>query len=46
MPKKRLPAIAARAVWERVTKGRAGVMLDSVVDKVWKDVGGNKTYCP
>ena len=25
MPKKRLPAIADRAVWEKVTKGRAGI---------------------
>ena len=25
MPKKRLPAILDRAVWEKVTKGRAGI---------------------
>ena len=42
MPKKRLPAIANRAVWEKVTKGRAGIRWDSVVEKVWKDVGGNQ----
>ena len=42
MPKKRLPAIADRAVWEKVTKGRAGIRLDSVVEKVWKDIGGNQ----
>ena len=36
MPKKRLPAIADRAVWEKVTKGRAGIRWDSVVEKVWK----------
>ena len=36
MPKKRLPAIADRAVWERVTKGRAGTRWDSVVEKVWR----------
>ena len=44
MPKKRLPAIAdtARAVWEKVTKRRARITWDSVVEKVWKDVGGNQ----
>ena len=42
MPKKRLPAIPDRAVWEKVTKGRAGIRWDSVVEKVWKDVGGNQ----
>ena len=40
MPKKRLPAIADRAVWEKVTKGRAGIKWDSVVEKVSKDRGG------
>ena len=40
--KKRSPAIADRAVWEKVTKGRAGIRWDSVVEKVWKDVGGNQ----
>ena len=34
MPKKRLPTIADRAVWEKVSKGRAGRRWDSVVDKV------------
>ena len=42
MPKKRLPAIADRAVWEKVTKGRAGKRWDSVVEKVWKDIGGSQ----
>ena len=42
MPKKRLPAIADRAIWEKVTKGRAGTRWDSVVEKVWKDIGGNQ----
>ena len=47
MPKKRLPAIADRDVWEKVTKGRAGIRWDSVVEKVWKYIGGNqKRYCP
>ena len=42
MPKKRLPAIADRAVLEKHTKGRAGIRWDSVVEKVWKDRGGNQ----
>ena len=42
MPKKRLPAIADRAVWNKVTKGRAGIRWDSVVEKVWRDIGGNQ----
>ena len=42
MPKKRLPAIADRAVWEKVTKGRAGMRWDGVVEGVWKDIGGNQ----
>ena len=42
MPKKRLSVIADRAVWEKVTKGRAGIRWDSVVEKVWKDMGGNQ----
>ena len=40
MPKKRLSVIADRAVWEKVTKGRAGIRWDSVVEKVWKEIGG------
>ena len=42
MPKKRLPAIPDRAVWEKVTKGRAEIRWDSAVEKVWKDIGGNQ----
>ena len=42
MPKKRLPTIADRAVWEKVSKGRAGRRWDSVVEEVWKDVGASK----
>ena len=38
----RSPAIADRAVWESVAKGRAGIRWDSVVEKVWKDIGGNQ----
>ena len=37
-----MPAIADRAVWQKVTKGRAGIRWDSVVEKVWKDIGGNQ----
>ena len=40
--KKRLPAKANRTVWDKVTKGRAGIRWDSVVEKVWKDIGGNQ----
>ena len=46
MPKKRLPAIADRAVWERVTKGRAGTRWDSVVEKGWRGIGGNQEEIP
>ena len=42
MPQKRLPAIVDRAVWEKVTKGRAGIRWDGVVEKVWKDLGRNQ----
>ena len=42
MPKKRLPAIADRAVWEKVTKGRAGIRWDNVVEKIWKDIRRRK----
>ena len=34
IPKKRLPAKADTAVREKVTKGRAGIRWDSVVEKV------------
>ena len=40
MPEKRLPAIADRAVWEKITNGRAGIRWDNVVEKVWKKLGG------
>ena len=43
MPKERLPAIIVdRAVWEKVSKGRARIRWDSVVEKVWKNIGGNQ----
>lgn len=34
VPEKRLLAILHTAVWERVTKGRAGMRWNSVVGKV------------
>ena len=42
MPKKWLPAIVDRVVWEKGTKGRAGTGWDSVVEKIRKDIGGNQ----
>ena len=36
------PQQADRAVWEQVTKGRAGVRWDSVLEKAWKGVGGHQ----
>ena len=42
MPEKRLPAIVDRAVWEKITKGWAAIRWDDVVEKIWKDLGGNQ----
>ena len=39
MPETRLPAMADQAVWEKLTKGRAGIRWDNVVEKIWKDLG-------
>ena len=39
MLEKRLPAIVDRAVWEKKTKGRAGIRWDNVVEKIRKDLG-------
>ena len=39
LPEKRLPAIAGRAVWEKMTKRRARIRWDNVVEKKWKDFG-------
>ena len=41
-PKKRLPALADRAVWKKVTKERAGIRWDSAVKKERKDLGGKQ----
>ena len=37
-----MPATANSAVWEKVTKGRAGRRWDNVVEKVWKGIGGRR----
>ena len=42
MPEKRLPAIADRAVWEKITKGRAGTRWGKVVERIWKELGGDQ----
>ena len=42
MPGKRLPAIVDRAVWEKITKGRGGIRWENLVDKIWKDLGGDQ----
>ena len=42
MSRKRLPARADRAVWEKVTERRVGIKWDSIVDKVWKDKGNQE----
>ena len=42
MPEKRLPGIADRAVWEKITNGRAGIRWDNVVEKIWKEIGGDQ----
>ena len=31
--------MADQAVWEKLTKGRAGIRWDNVVEKIWKDLG-------
>ena len=40
MSEKRLPVIADRVVWEKITKWRDGIRWDNVVKKIWKDLGG------
>ena len=42
MKRKRLPAVVDRTVRKKVTKGQAGIRWDSVVEKGWKDIGGNQ----
>ena len=42
-----MPAIVGRAVWEKTTKGRAGMRWDNVVDKTYARIQGEteKRYC-
>ena len=42
MPEKRLPAIVGNAVWEKITKRRAGIRWDNVVEQIWKDIWGGQ----
>ena len=42
MPEKRLPAIADRAVWEKITKGRAGIRWDNVLEEILNTLGGDQ----
>ena len=45
MPINRLPAIADRAVWEKVTNGLAGIRWDSVIRESMEGytfIGGNQ----
>ena len=37
-----MSAVADRVVWEEVTKGRAVLRRNNVVEKVRKDVGGTQ----
>ena len=37
-----MPDIVDRAVCEKLTKGRAGTRWDKVVEKIWKDLGGDQ----
>ena len=39
IPEKKLPATVDNAVWEKITKVRAGIRWDNVVEKIWKDIG-------
>ena len=43
MPEKRLPAIQLIELYgKKGTRGGAGVRCDSVVEKLWKEKGGNQ----
>jgi len=37
-----LPTIVDRTVWNKRTKGQAGIRWDRVVENVWKEIGGNQ----
>ena len=34
--------IVDNAVWEKITKGRAGIRWDNVAEKQWKDIEGDQ----
>ncbi|CAM9321845.1 unnamed protein product [Sphacelaria rigidula] len=42
MQRKRLPAVVNEVVWKKSTKGNAGIRWDRVMEKVWKEEGGNQ----
>ena len=42
IPENRLPSVVDRAVWEKITKGQARIGWDNVVEKIWKDLGGDQ----
>ena len=46
MPEKRLPAIVDRVVREKITKGRAGIRWDNVVEKILKELGRDQEDIP
>ena len=35
-------AIVIMFVWQKRTKGKAGIRWDKVVENVWKEIGGNQ----
>ena len=37
-----LPAIADRAIREKITKSRAGEERDNTIEEVWRDLGGSQ----
>ena len=42
-----MPAIIAdKAVWEKITKGRAGIRWGTIVDKISKNLGGGQEEVP
>lgn len=41
IPKKRLPVMTDRAVWDKITNGQAGKS-----ETVWKDIGGHQEKMP
>ena len=33
-------------MWAKITKGRAGIRWDNVVEKIWKDIGEDQQEVP